>query len=188
MHHERFRYGALPIMKRGKKRGGRPLQTNRREEQLGQLQNGVERPPSGNGNGSGSRCRSHPFARLTVRGSSSSFIGSPSRPPLHSAGRRGQTPVPATAEANSRPAPSGNGCPGNGCRFTSVASEAEGLLGRLAMAEHGPYLPHEPGYGLYQPGYGLFDDQTPDPDHRMLACQNAKAYLLQSSLTSGLNL
>uniref|UniRef100_A0A8V0YSE6 Radial spoke head component 4A n=1 Tax=Gallus gallus TaxID=9031 RepID=A0A8V0YSE6_CHICK len=93
-----------------------------------------------------------------------------------------------TAEANSRPAPSGNGCPGNGCRFTSVASEAEGLLGRLAMAEHGPYLPHEPGYGLYQPGYGLFDDQTPDPDHRMLACQNAKAYLLQSSLTSGLNL
>ncbi|XP_048797122.1 radial spoke head protein 6 homolog A-like isoform X3 [Lagopus muta] len=54
--------------------------------------------------------------------------------------------------------------------------------------EHGPYLPHEPGYGLYQPGYGPYDDQTPDPEHRMLACQNAKAYLLKSSITSGLNL
>lgn len=54
--------------------------------------------------------------------------------------------------------------------------------------EHGPYLPHEPGYGLYQPGYGPYDDQTPDPEHRMLACQNAKAYLLKSSVTSGLNL
>uniref|UniRef100_A0A8C2T5W7 Radial spoke head component 4A n=1 Tax=Coturnix japonica TaxID=93934 RepID=A0A8C2T5W7_COTJA len=49
--------------------------------------------------------------------------------------------------------------------------------------EHGPYLPHEPGYGLDQT-----DDQTPDPEHRMLAFQNAKAYMLQSSVTSGLNL
>ncbi|NXJ09276.1 RSH4A protein, partial [Odontophorus gujanensis] len=54
--------------------------------------------------------------------------------------------------------------------------------------EHGPYLPHEPGYGLYQPGYGPYDDQTPDPEHRMLSFQNAKAYLLKSSVTSGLNL
>ncbi|OXB77551.1 UNVERIFIED_CONTAM: hypothetical protein H355_015843 [Colinus virginianus] len=54
--------------------------------------------------------------------------------------------------------------------------------------EHGPYLPHEPGYGLYQPGYSPYDDQTPDPEHRMLAFQNAKAYLLKSSVTSGLNL
>ncbi|NWS57047.1 RSH4A protein, partial [Chunga burmeisteri] len=53
---------------------------------------------------------------------------------------------------------------------------------------HGPYQPHEPGYGLYQPGYSSYDDQMPDPKSRMLAIQNAKAYLLKSSTTSGLNL
>ncbi|KFO71717.1 Radial spoke head protein 4 A, partial [Cuculus canorus] len=53
---------------------------------------------------------------------------------------------------------------------------------------HGPYQPHEPGYGLYQPGYSPYDDQIPDPESRMLAIQNAKAYLLKSSTTSGLNL
>ncbi|NXL85093.1 RSH4A protein, partial [Alectura lathami] len=54
--------------------------------------------------------------------------------------------------------------------------------------EHGPYLPHEPGYGLHQPGYSPYDDQIPDPEHRVLAIQNAKAYFLKSSTTSGLNL
>ncbi|NXJ81091.1 RSH4A protein, partial [Trogon melanurus] len=54
--------------------------------------------------------------------------------------------------------------------------------------EHGPYQPHEPGYGLYQPGYGPYDDQIPDLKSQMLAIQNAKAYLLKSSTTSGLNL
>ncbi|NXW51767.1 RSH4A protein, partial [Nyctiprogne leucopyga] len=53
---------------------------------------------------------------------------------------------------------------------------------------HGPYQPHEPGYGLYQPGYSPYDDQIPDHKSRMLAIQNAKAYLLKSSTTSGLNL
>ncbi|NXF34292.1 RSH4A protein, partial [Nyctibius bracteatus] len=53
---------------------------------------------------------------------------------------------------------------------------------------HGPYQPHEPGYGLYQPGYSPYDDQIPDPKSLMLAIQNAKAYLLKSSTTSGLNL
>ncbi|XP_009883829.1 PREDICTED: LOW QUALITY PROTEIN: radial spoke head protein 6 homolog A-like [Charadrius vociferus] len=53
---------------------------------------------------------------------------------------------------------------------------------------HGPYQPHEPGYGLYQPGYSPYDDQIPDANSRMLAIQNAKAYLLKSSTTSGLNL
>ncbi|NXE22661.1 RSH4A protein, partial [Ardeotis kori] len=53
---------------------------------------------------------------------------------------------------------------------------------------HGPYQPHEPGYGLYQPGYSPYDDQIPDPKSRTLAIQNAKAYLLKSSTTSGLNL
>ncbi|XP_069711674.1 radial spoke head protein 4 homolog A-like [Phaenicophaeus curvirostris] len=52
----------------------------------------------------------------------------------------------------------------------------------------GPYQPHEPGYGLYQPGYSPYDDHIPDPESRMLAIQNAKAYLLKSSTTSGLNL
>ncbi|XP_074913113.1 radial spoke head protein 4 homolog A-like [Buteo buteo] len=53
---------------------------------------------------------------------------------------------------------------------------------------HGPYQPHEPGYGLHQPGHSPYDDQIPDPESRMLAIQNAKAYLLKSSTTSGLNL
>ncbi|XP_074004122.1 radial spoke head protein 4 homolog A-like [Numenius arquata] len=53
---------------------------------------------------------------------------------------------------------------------------------------HGPYQPHEPGYGLYQPGYSPYDDQIPDPKSQTLAIQNAKAYLLKSSTTSGLNL
>ncbi|NXF65755.1 RSH4A protein, partial [Ciccaba nigrolineata] len=52
----------------------------------------------------------------------------------------------------------------------------------------GPYQPHEPGYGLYQSGYSPYDDQIPDPKSRTLAIQNAKAYLLKSSTTSGLNL
>ncbi|NXC45559.1 RSH4A protein, partial [Penelope pileata] len=54
--------------------------------------------------------------------------------------------------------------------------------------EHGPYLPHEPGYVFHQLGYGPYDDQIPHPEHRMLAIQNAKAYLMKSSATSGLNL
>ncbi|XP_035181433.1 LOW QUALITY PROTEIN: radial spoke head protein 6 homolog A-like [Oxyura jamaicensis] len=53
---------------------------------------------------------------------------------------------------------------------------------------HGPYQPHEPGYGLCQPGYSPYDGQIPDPEAGMLAIQNAKAYLLTSSTTSGLNL
>ncbi|NXN14668.1 RSH4A protein, partial [Indicator maculatus] len=53
---------------------------------------------------------------------------------------------------------------------------------------HGPYQPHEPGYGLYQPGLSPYDDQIPEPESRLLAVQNAKAYLLKSSTTSGLNL
>ncbi|XP_071598700.1 radial spoke head protein 4 homolog A-like [Heliangelus exortis] len=54
--------------------------------------------------------------------------------------------------------------------------------------DHGPIEPHEPGYGLYQPGYSPYDDQISDTKSRMLAIQNAKAYLLKSSTTSGLNL
>ncbi|KAK2519915.1 radial spoke head 4 a-like protein [Columba guinea] len=53
---------------------------------------------------------------------------------------------------------------------------------------HGPYQPHEPGYGLYQPGYSLYDDQMPDLNSQKLAIENAKAYLLESSTVSGLNL
>ncbi|NXG47203.1 RSH4A protein, partial [Psilopogon haemacephalus] len=52
----------------------------------------------------------------------------------------------------------------------------------------GPYQPREPGYGLYQPGFSPHDDQIPDPESRMLAVQNAKAYLLKTSTASGLNL
>ncbi|NXP26915.1 RSH4A protein, partial [Scytalopus superciliaris] len=53
---------------------------------------------------------------------------------------------------------------------------------------HGPYQPHEPGYGLDQPECSPYDDQIPDPKARMLAIQNAKAYLLKTSTTSGQNL
>ncbi|NWW40322.1 RSH4A protein, partial [Panurus biarmicus] len=53
---------------------------------------------------------------------------------------------------------------------------------------HGPYQPHEPGYGLDQPGYNPYEDEIPDPQARMLAIKNAKAYLLKTSTKSGLNL
>ncbi|XP_005044955.2 PREDICTED: radial spoke head protein 6 homolog A-like [Ficedula albicollis] len=53
---------------------------------------------------------------------------------------------------------------------------------------HGPYQPHEPGYGLDQPGYSPYEDEVPDPQTRMLAIKNAKAYLLKTSTKSGLNL
>ncbi|NXB10870.1 RSH4A protein, partial [Cnemophilus loriae] len=53
---------------------------------------------------------------------------------------------------------------------------------------HGPYRPHEPGYGLDQPGYSPYEDEIPDPQARMLAIKNAKAYLLKTSTRSGLNL
>ncbi|XP_062349794.1 radial spoke head protein 4 homolog A-like [Cinclus cinclus] len=53
---------------------------------------------------------------------------------------------------------------------------------------HGPYQPHEPGYGLDQPGYSPYEDEIPDPQTRMLAVKNAKAYLLKTSTKSGLNL
>ncbi|NXC29786.1 RSH4A protein, partial [Campylorhamphus procurvoides] len=53
---------------------------------------------------------------------------------------------------------------------------------------HGPYQPHEPGYGLDQPEYTPYDDQIPDPEARTLAIHNAKAYLLTTSTVSGQNL
>uniref|UniRef100_A0A8C5UC02 Radial spoke head 6 homolog A n=1 Tax=Malurus cyaneus samueli TaxID=2593467 RepID=A0A8C5UC02_9PASS len=53
---------------------------------------------------------------------------------------------------------------------------------------HGPYQPHEPGYGLDQPEFSPYEDEIPDPKARMLAIQNAKAYLLKTSTKSGLNL
>ncbi|XP_054151557.1 radial spoke head protein 4 homolog A-like [Melozone crissalis] len=53
---------------------------------------------------------------------------------------------------------------------------------------HGPYQPHEPGYGLDQPGYSPYEDEIPDAQARMLAIENAKAYLLTTSTKSGLNL
>uniref|UniRef100_A0A6G1RQ71 Radial spoke head protein 4 homolog A-like n=1 Tax=Hypotaenidia okinawae TaxID=2861861 RepID=A0A6G1RQ71_9GRUI len=77
------------------------------------------------------------------------------------------------------------------------AQEPEGAYHTYAVGQdhnqayerdHGPYQPHEPGYGLCLPGYSPYDDQIPDPKSRMLAIQNAKAYLLKSSTTSGLNL
>ncbi|KAJ7408919.1 Radial spoke head protein 4 A [Willisornis vidua] len=53
---------------------------------------------------------------------------------------------------------------------------------------HGPYQPHEPGYGLDQPEHSPYEDEIPDPKTRMLAIHNAKAYLLKTSTTSGQNL
>ncbi|NXP97730.1 RSH4A protein, partial [Vidua macroura] len=53
---------------------------------------------------------------------------------------------------------------------------------------HGPYQPHEPGYGLDQPGYSPYEDEIPDPQAQILAIKNAKAYLLKTSTKSGLNL
>lgn len=59
------------------------------------------------------------------------------------------------------------------------------------MPGHGPYQPHEPGYGLCAPQGGPCEDPTseqPPPSPRELALINAKAYLLQSSTKSGLSL
>ncbi|XP_048366201.1 radial spoke head protein 6 homolog A-like [Sphaerodactylus townsendi] len=53
---------------------------------------------------------------------------------------------------------------------------------------HGPYQPHEPGFGLYQLGAGIYEDQVPDPTARELAIKNAKAYLLKTSIKSGVSL
>ncbi|XP_061440583.1 radial spoke head protein 6 homolog A-like isoform X2 [Rhineura floridana] len=56
------------------------------------------------------------------------------------------------------------------------------------MGGHGPYQTHEPGYGLYQLGAGLLEDQIPDPGPRELAIKNAKAYLLKTSVKTGVSL
>lgn len=53
---------------------------------------------------------------------------------------------------------------------------------------HGPYQTHEPGYGLYQTGTNLYEDQVPDPGPRELAIKNAKAYLLKTSVKTGVSL
>ncbi|XP_077156858.1 radial spoke head protein 6 homolog A-like [Paroedura picta] len=53
---------------------------------------------------------------------------------------------------------------------------------------HGPYQDHEPGLGLYQLGAGIYEDQVPDPGPRELAIKNAKAYLLKTSIKSGVSL
>ncbi|XP_062991370.1 radial spoke head protein 6 homolog A-like [Elgaria multicarinata webbii] len=53
---------------------------------------------------------------------------------------------------------------------------------------HGPYQTHEPGYGLYQMGVNLYEDQIPDPGPRALAMKNAKAYLLKTSIKTGVSL
>nr|XP_056711453.1 radial spoke head protein 6 homolog A-like [Euleptes europaea] len=53
---------------------------------------------------------------------------------------------------------------------------------------HGPYQAHEPGSGLYQLGSGIYEDQVPDPGPRALAIKNAKAYLLKTSIKSGVSL
>ncbi|XP_033016481.1 radial spoke head protein 6 homolog A-like [Lacerta agilis] len=53
---------------------------------------------------------------------------------------------------------------------------------------HGPYQTHEPGIGLYQLGATLMEDQIPDPGPRALAIKNAKAYLLKTSLKTGVSL
>lgn len=53
---------------------------------------------------------------------------------------------------------------------------------------HGPYQSHEPGYGLYNMGANLYEDQVPDPGPRELAIKNAKAYLLKTSVKSGVSL
>ncbi|NXU14583.1 RSH4A protein, partial [Pardalotus punctatus] len=47
---------------------------------------------------------------------------------------------------------------------------------------------NERGQGPYQPGCSPYEDQTPSSEARMLAIQNAKAFLLKTSTRSGLNL
>lgn len=56
------------------------------------------------------------------------------------------------------------------------------------VVQHGPYQAHDPGSGIHQLGTNLYDDQIPDPGSRALAIKNAKAYLLKTSVKSGVSL
>ncbi|XP_026581268.1 radial spoke head protein 6 homolog A-like, partial [Pseudonaja textilis] len=72
-----------------------------------------------------------------------------------------------------------------GTTFPTSASRSSQIL---QSDSHGPYQPHEPGY-LSQLGMmSLYEDQIPDPGPRALAIKNAKAYLLRTSVKTGVSL
>lgn len=73
--------------------------------------------------------------------------------------------------------------PGN--TFQASTSRSSQIL---QADSHGPYQPHEPGF-LFQMGMmNLYEDQIPDPGPRTLAIKNAKAYLLRTSVKTGVSL
>ncbi|XP_066488556.1 radial spoke head protein 6 homolog A-like [Tiliqua scincoides] len=73
-------------------------------------------------------------------------------------------------------------------RSASMAGTVKSIQSQQYEQGHGPYQTHEPGYGLYHQGTNLYEDQIPDPGARELAIKNAKAYLLKTSVKSGVSL
>ncbi|KAK9398760.1 radial spoke head protein 6A-like [Crotalus adamanteus] len=72
-----------------------------------------------------------------------------------------------------------------GSTFQASTSRSSQIL---QAESHGPYQSHEPGY-LSQLGMmNLYEDQIPDPGPRTLAIKNAKAYLLRTSVKTGVSL
>lgn len=72
-----------------------------------------------------------------------------------------------------------------GSTFQASVSRSSQIL---QAESHGPYQSHEPGY-LSQLGMmNLYEDQIPDPGPRTLAIKNAKAYLLRTSVKTGVSL
>ncbi|XP_040590228.1 radial spoke head protein 6 homolog A isoform X2 [Mesocricetus auratus] len=80
---------------------------------------------------------------------------------------------------------------------TSYQDPGASLLGPFSMypsedqtTQHGPYLRDDPTLHLGPSGLGFmpFVGEVPDPEPRELAVQNAKAYLLQTSVNCNLSL
>lgn len=80
---------------------------------------------------------------------------------------------------------------------TSYQDQGAGLVdqfnlypGGYQASQHGPYLRDDPSLHLGPAGLGFmpFVGEVPDPEPRELAVQNAKAYLLQTSVDCNLSL
>lgn len=84
---------------------------------------------------------------------------------------------------------------------STYQDSASGILGQLNLypreeeafsqpTQHGPYLRDDPTLHLEPSDLGFmpFVGEVPDPEPRELAIQNAKAYLLQTSVSCNLSL
>ncbi|XP_060042096.1 radial spoke head protein 6 homolog A isoform X2 [Erinaceus europaeus] len=74
--------------------------------------------------------------------------------------------------------------------FPSSSALYSGEEARFEGAQQGPYMQEDPAYPFLSGdmGYVPFNMDLPEPEPRELAVQNAKAYLLQTSINSHLSL